>query len=354
MFGRRCTLCGGKLNSHGVCKECGLDNNKNDRNYRVNKSDCDHQPLTHVHEDKYRTEPVRQTRPMQPRNPVQNPEPRRGKRKDAVRQTKDARGKRKRGCMIALIVIILVIAVFTTFGGVISGVIRNLRNGDGLSYEGYGSTEDPYANVTREIPKEGETHEYQLDSGTYIVGVHIPEGVYHADTDDDFDVVSVHDYDEGIYLYEYKGKTGGNYLDDLRLYQGAEVEIDTMTPVTLSTSNAQTDLMAGEDNPLTETYVLSGEQTAGENFEPGVYDLEVDDGVAEITVEIVYPDGEYQGELYQEKTLYMGPESSTGRIYRNLVLPEGAVFRCEDDVTVSLTPSEVIESSDYFSYYENH
>ena len=55
MFGKRCTLCGGKLDSHGVCKECGLDNNKNDKNYRVNQSSCDSQPLTHVHEEKHRT-----------------------------------------------------------------------------------------------------------------------------------------------------------------------------------------------------------------------------------------------------------------------------------------------------------
>ena len=28
MFGKRCTLCGGKLDSNGICKECGLDNKK--------------------------------------------------------------------------------------------------------------------------------------------------------------------------------------------------------------------------------------------------------------------------------------------------------------------------------------
>ena len=66
MFGKRCTLCGGKLDSHGVCKECGLDNNKNDKNYRVNQSSCDNQPLTHVHEEKHRTEPVRRPQPARP------------------------------------------------------------------------------------------------------------------------------------------------------------------------------------------------------------------------------------------------------------------------------------------------
>ncbi len=33
MFGKRCSLCGGKLNSRGICTECGLDNSKSDKNY---------------------------------------------------------------------------------------------------------------------------------------------------------------------------------------------------------------------------------------------------------------------------------------------------------------------------------
>ena len=43
----------------------------------------------------------------------------------------------------------------------------------------------------REIPETGESAEYTLTSGLYIVGVHIPEGVYEAETGDEFDVVSV-------------------------------------------------------------------------------------------------------------------------------------------------------------------
>ena len=50
MFGKRCSLCGGKLNSDMICTECGLDNTKSDKNYRINQSDCDHMPLTHVHD----------------------------------------------------------------------------------------------------------------------------------------------------------------------------------------------------------------------------------------------------------------------------------------------------------------
>lgn len=357
MFGKRCTLCGGKLDSHGVCKECGLDNNKNDKNYRVNQSSCDNQPLTHVHEEKHRTEPVRRPQPARPvqQTPAPGPAPGARQPQKVTRRTRAERVRRKRGCMIVIIVIVLGIALLNTLGEVIPGIFDRLENGDENLSGSYLNEEDPYANVTREIPAEGEEAQYELDSGTYIVGVHIPEGLYQAETADDFDVVSVHDYDGDIYLYEYKGKEGGNYLDDLRLYQGAEVEIDTESPVTLSTDNAQTNTMKGEDNPLTEEVIVTGEQTAGTDFEPGVYDFEITQGTGEIRVQIMYPDGEYQGEIYREVSLYLGEDTSTGKIYRNFVLPEKAVIYCEDSgIEILLTPSERIQSQDYFSFYESY
>ena len=51
MFGKRCTLCGGKLDSNNICMECGLDNNKSEQNYQINRSGCDDLPLTHVHRE---------------------------------------------------------------------------------------------------------------------------------------------------------------------------------------------------------------------------------------------------------------------------------------------------------------
>ena len=208
MFGKRCTLCGGKLDSHGVCKECGLDNNKNDKNYRVNQSSCDNQPLTHVHEEKHRTEPVRRPQPARPvqQTPAPGPAPGARQPQKVTRRTRAERVRRKRGCMIVIIVIVLGIALLNTLGEVIPGIFDRLENGDENLSGSYLNEEDPYANVTREIPAEGEEAQYELDSGTYIVGVHIPEGLYQAETADDFDVVSVHDYDEDIYLYESTGR----------------------------------------------------------------------------------------------------------------------------------------------------
>ena len=62
MFGKRCSLCGGKLNSRGICTECGLDNSKSDKNYRINRSDCDGMPLTHVHEEKEKPQTGQESR----------------------------------------------------------------------------------------------------------------------------------------------------------------------------------------------------------------------------------------------------------------------------------------------------
>ena len=74
-----------------------------------------------------------------------------------------------------------------------------------------------------------------------MVGVHIPEGNYQADVSYDYDTVQVDDGDSGLYLYEYAGRTDGDYLDDLRLYNGAIVHISSQTTITLYSDNAQTD-----------------------------------------------------------------------------------------------------------------
>ena len=52
MFGKRCSLCGGKLNSYNICTECGLDNSKSDKNYNLSKKTSDIGELTHEHTGK--------------------------------------------------------------------------------------------------------------------------------------------------------------------------------------------------------------------------------------------------------------------------------------------------------------
>ena len=53
MFGAKCSLCNGKLDGRKICKECGLDNSKSEKYYKINRSSCDDLPLTHVHEEEW-------------------------------------------------------------------------------------------------------------------------------------------------------------------------------------------------------------------------------------------------------------------------------------------------------------
>ena len=272
MFGKRCSLCGGKLNSNGICTECGLDNNKSDKNYRINQSECDHEPLTHVHYGK-------------------NEKP----------ETQDY------------------------------------------------TRSDPYENVTKELPADGESVSFELTSGDYVVGVHIPEGNYQADVSYDYDTVQVDDWDSGFYLYEYAGRTDGDYLDDLRLYNGAIVHISSQTTITLYSDNAQTENILYENNPLAgqEPLVVKKDLTVGPDLLAGVYDLILVSGEGSVDVDIYT---EY-GESMETKNLYLGENCTDGKEYKNLVLPKNAQITLDDNMELRLTPSEHISTTDYYEYY---
>ena len=162
MFGKRCTLCGGKLDSNGICKECGLDNKKNDKNYRVNQSSCDGQPLTHVHTEETKP-PVKermqkasgnkapggrtQTGPSQSyRPPVYQPAPGSGQKV-----------RKKRGCIGWISIIIVVIVVLNVIGDTVIPLIQEKIAGktdEGYSYEESYEVDDrdPYESITKGDP----------------------------------------------------------------------------------------------------------------------------------------------------------------------------------------------------------
>ena len=208
---------------------------------------------------------------------------------------------------------------------------------------------DPYENVTKELPADGESVSFELTSGDYVVGVHIPEGNYQADVSYDYDTVQVDDWDNGFYLYEYAGRTDGDYLDDLRLYNGAIVHISSQTTITLYSDNAQTENILYENNPLAgqEPLVVKKDLTVGPDLPAGVYDLILVSGEGSVDVDIYT---EY-GESMETKNLYLGENCTDGKGYKNLVLPKNAQITIDDDMEVELTPSEQISTTEYFEYY---
>lgn len=349
MFGKRCTLCGGKLNSNGICTECGLDNNKSDKNYRVNQSECDHEPLTHVHDDK-NEKPAKQSKKNTPRQSRQSSTGNYSGNTGSAGPKKTCK-KKKSGRIVSKVIVAIVIlnVIFGIFQPMVSEILDDTISGYQENTDDY-TRSDPYENVTKELPAEGESVSFELTSGDYVVGVHIPEGNYQAEVSYDYDTVQVDDWDSGFYLYEYAGRSDGDYLDDLRLYEGAIVHISSETTITLHSDNAQTeDILYGE-NPLAgqDPVTIKKDVVVGPDLPAGVYDLELVSGQGSVDVDIYTEDGE----ISETKNLYLGENNTDGKDYKNLVLPKNAQITLDDNMELRLTSSEKISTTDYLQYYE--
>ena len=164
MFGKRCSLCGGKLNSNGICTECGLDNNKSDKNYRINQSECDHEPLTHVHHGK-NEKPEKQSKPNTPRQSWQGSTTTYSGNTGSTGRKKVGK-KKKPGRIISKIIAVIVIfnVFFGIFQPMVSDILDDVISGYQENTQDY-TRSDPYENVTKELPADGESVSFELTSG---------------------------------------------------------------------------------------------------------------------------------------------------------------------------------------------
>lgn len=373
MFGKRCSLCGGKLNSRGICTECGLDNSKSDKNYRINRSDCDGMPLTHVHEEKEKHRPDRKADHREINHKETNHKKRdygkqgyrmnesdmTGKKRRKHVQTPDITNRRRPLKIVILAIIVIAVLgnlyeehkydIEYAVGDAVQGVFQD--TGDQKTNDTDETDYDHYQYVTREIPKEGESADYELASGNYVAGVEIPEGIYTVTPKDDYDTVQIDDPENSIYLYEYtEGKK--DKIKDIRLYRGAHLTLNCRTTVKLHTDNAQdVEAMetAGQSNPLTESVDIKGQKTltAGRDLEPGIYDLSRVSGAGNVDV-IIYSDEQEEINSWSQ---CLSEDGIDGETFHYLVIPENATMEVSEDLKIRLTPSEQIASTDYYGFY---
>ena len=373
MFGKRCSLCGGKLNSSGICTECGLDNSKSDKNYRINRSDCDGMPLTHVHEEKEKHRPDRKADHREINHKETNHKKRdygkqgyrmnesdmTGKKRRKHVQTPDITNRRRPLKIVILVIIVIAVLgnlyeehkydIEYAVGDAVQGVFQD--TGDQKTNDTDETDYDHYQYVTREIPKEGESADYELTSGNYVAGVEIPEGIYTVTPQDDYDTVQIDDPENSIYLYEYtEGKK--DKIKDIRLYKGAHLTLNCRTTVKLHTDNAQdVEAMetAGQSNPLTESVDIKGQKTltAGRDLEPGIYDLSRVSGAGNVDV-IIYSDEQEEINSWSQ---CLSEDGIDGETFHYLVIPENATMEVSEDLKIRLTPSEQIASTDYYGFY---
>ena len=373
MFGKRCSLCGGKLNSRGICTECGLDNSKSDKNYRINRSDCDGMPLTHVHEEKEKYRPDRKADHREINHKETNHKKRdygkqgyrmnesdmTGKKRRKHVQTPDITNRRRPLKIVILAIIVIAVLgnlyeehkydIEYAIGDAVQDVFQD--TGDQKTNDTDETDYDHYQYVTREIPKEGESADYELTSGNYVAGVEIPEGIYTVTPQDDYDTVQIDDPENSIYLYEYtEGKK--DKIEDIRLYKGAHLTLNCKTTVKLHTDNAQdVEAMetAGQSNPLTESVDIKGQKTltAGRDLEPGIYDLSRVSGAGNVDV-IIYSDEQEEINSWSQ---CLSEDGIDGETFHYLVIPENATMEVSEDLKIRLTPSEEIASTDYYGFY---
>ena len=207
---------------------------------------------------------------------------------------------------------------------------------------------NPYEYVTREIPGTGSTYETAIGSGVYQVGIHMPEGVYHAELAYGNGGLQISDTENLIYESIWFGEDGLDdevtETDDLRLYNGAQMAISGSAALTFSTSNAQPLTQDITANPLTGSVVLNeGTYTVGEDILPeGIYDVIVKEfeGYASFNLDLLYPNG-------SNKFLWTARDSaSPGGRLRNIILPAGT------EITLIGDPAEFLPGEGYFEYAE--
>lgn len=379
MFGKKCVLCGGKLKGN-ICTECGLDNSKNDSQYQdmLNKSVCDGEPLTHIHEESKTTSSYipeeellkkEEQAEKQAERSVNRPRKKSYTFSPDLLGEKSQRKKESRSAFLFL-------GLMAAFGIllVILATVRHLTEGEAYkNVEVWDASEDGrYDNVQYALSATGESKEVLLYAGEYVVGVHVPEGAYRIrfpETEGDC-TLSIDDPNNSIYIY--RQLTGlenldsedlyedvSNQITNVYLYRGAKMKISGEGYLILNTENAQP-MEDGMENPLTEAVQITEGQTltAGTDFPAGVYDvLRSEDGIY-LDFEVPPEPGKELADYYMSAVWLNEGNKNQEICYKNLVIPSGVKVSLfgydteENPGQVTLCPSERIMSEDYESYYD--
>lgn len=373
MIKKKCSLCGGHL-INNRCALCGLDNSIYDRTLSRRQSASSQsvvppavKPAGRAQEDGGRQSTASGSgTAAHKQQTVYSRQP------TAARPASRKRGssQKKRGCVIWIIILAVILfavlpslikAGSSIFGTVFSGTTGGSYYEDDSysTYDNDDSDYDPYGYVTREIPTTGETYETVLGSGIYRVGVHIPEGIYRAELVAGAGGIQISDEENGIYHYVIFG-TEPEYDQvaeegDIRLYNGASLNIDGGVILRFTTENAQPLIQEIKENPLSEPVSLdAGTYTSGEGTLPeGIYDISAvsmpEDEYGYSSVTLTYPNG-FSEYLWVDSSDY-APVSDeyTDTGVKNIVVPDGTEISVEYG-SVIFTPSDGYYDVDYAQY----
>lgn len=405
-----CSLCGGKL-KNGICTECGMDNRKNDGMYKSMLNQGEHyslntaQPQTSEHLQRTQSQTAEQPQKTQSQTAeqwqqaAQSYRTQHQKAKKAEKAAKDSSQKkypnasgnrniftsgqpytprqftgaqkstgRKNGGLTAFFIGIFALVVILSLVGIFESqesedsfatdiYVENIpedtpENGQRPSYGEEGFVD----NTEEQLSPIGATWEKALPAGLYVVGSDIPEGEYTI-SGGEGNSCFIRDEKNSIYSFYSFGTQEYDVeaVEGERLFSGAVVSVTGFAPIAFFSHNAQIDAMTAKmPNPVTESVEIAAEAVAGEDFPPGIYDVEVmenDFGILQFSME------EYEGKeppfldsslLLEKNPTEKNPEYSDS--YRGVIFPEGT--KVTTDITVKLVPCPEIAGTDYLGIYQ--
>ena len=368
MFKKKCSLCGGRLENNR-CTLCGLDNSIYEQRRPVRQSTMEpaHRVQTPKPNPSSGTKSASQKKQAQhmPRQPGSIQPPRRIQVQNMQPQDK----KSKYSSRIVLLTIVITVSL------IVLSFILSLQNGDDdhiWSDEGYVWSDEydtydysdyaPYEYVTREIPETGETYETVLGNGIYRIGVHVPEGIYRAELSEGTGSIQIKDEENGIYHYVTFG-TDTEYdqvteEEDIRLYNGADLLVDSGVILRFVTENAQPPVQEIQENPLKEPVSLeAGNYTAGSDMTPqipqGIYDITALDTLTDeygySSVTLTYPNGSSEYLWIDSSDYAPVTDEYTDISAKNIVITDGTEITVEYG-SVTLMPGKGYYDVDYTQY----
>ncbi len=328
-----CRVCGGDIKG-GYCTSCGMSYSE-DQNLQGNNLN-----------NKY----YQNTQSNNTYNNSQNP---------------GGFGQRKKK-KSPIIILVILFTVFVVIGGVVgfvSDIISSALGYDSvLSFEeeydyndydeDYGYDEDYSDEKEENIILGDNDYMATLGSGAYIVGLHIPAGIYDiemADKDSYNWGYIVVNRDGGNNFYEGFDEETGLY--EVELLEGDGVSLETSALANFTTSTASP-LTEGTQNPLTESVLVKERENliAGIDFPAGTYDIYIlynDYGSVDIDI---YDDFYGNQESYYN---FYGDMSEELEPIRNIEFPTGTKIET-DDMEVELVPSEYDTILESFDFEENY
>ena len=371
-----CELCGGKV-VNGRCTDCGMDYSRMKNRYHLNENCSDYdlnaRDINDGYEKSLKSKGERANAPKEktvlngkasvkpnvsrPRREkdvqkafeaVQDNVSSLGKSaaKMAQNMSQPAGAKKKAGWKKAAVIAFLVCMIFGSF----DGIIDSLMNDRGSDYEPepvYSETEeDPESSQNLpQLPAAGDTVDFDLQPyACYVVGVDIPEGTYTlTNMDKEYSGTvymenETYDIDETYYI------DAGKSEENVQLYDGSVIWLNTPGTINCMSDNAQRDAMhewTGDTSDAEIGFPAEEDEeavyTVGMDIAPGRYTAKYDgSGTSVISVDI----------RSENRTMYISlsdpqynEEQST---FDGLVLTEGmeiAVERFGDDYAeVSFVP----------------